>query len=132
VPDDDYPLLLTTGRTVHHFHTRTKTARAPELEAAAPLPWVEVHPDDAAGLGLADGDVARVTSPRGEVRVPVRVGGPRRGVVFMPFHYGYWDLGSAGPAPEGRAANELTATGWDPVSKQPLYKVTAVAVAKWG
>nr|BFE80316.1 hypothetical protein GCM10020093_029170 [Planobispora longispora] len=53
------------------------------------------------------------------------------GVVFVPFHYGYWDRGDSGPG-DGvpRAANELTATGWDPVSKQPYYKVAAVRVSK--
>ncbi|NUT94705.1 MAG: molybdopterin-dependent oxidoreductase [Saccharothrix sp.] len=129
-PSSDYPLVLTTGRTIHHFHTRTKTARAPELQAAAPNPWVELHPSDASRLGIGDGDVVRVRSPRGEVRVPARIGGTREGVVFIPFHYGYWDLDASGPTPDGRAANELTVTAWDPVSKQPLYKVTAVAVEK--
>ncbi|MBW4716891.1 molybdopterin oxidoreductase family protein [Saccharothrix obliqua] len=132
-PTDEYPLVLTTGRTLYQFHTRTKTARAPELQAAAPEPWVQLHPDDARELGIADGDPVLVRSARGELRLPARVGGTRRGVVFVPFHYGYWDLDAAGPvADAGRAANELVATRWDPVSKQPLYKATAVAVVKEG
>jgi anaerobic selenocysteine-containing dehydrogenase len=53
-PDDDHPLLLTTGRTVYHFHTRTKTGRSPQLQQAAPDVWVEVNPEDAAGLGLVE------------------------------------------------------------------------------
>lgn len=129
VPSPAYPLMLSTGRTVYHFHTRTKTGRVPELEAAAPEPWLEIHPADAAAVGLADGAMVRVTSARGSVEVRARLGGVREGVVFLPFHYGYWDLDAAGPdGGPGRAANELTLTTWDPVSKQPLFKVAAVRV----
>jgi ferredoxin-nitrate reductase len=121
-PDDDFPLLLTTGRTIYHFHTRTKTGRAPELDAAAPDVWVELSSADADALGVAEGDMLRIRSRRGIVEAPARVGGIRRGVLFIPFHYGYWDGG------ESRAANELTLTSWDPVSKQPIFKVAAVRV----
>jgi anaerobic selenocysteine-containing dehydrogenase len=132
VPDDERPLLLTTGRTVYHFHTRTRTGRTPELVAAAPDVWVEVNAEDANRLGVGEGDVLRLESARGAVEAPVRVTGVRAGTVFVPFHYGYWDRDAAGPdgAPP-RAANELTITAWDPVSKQPLFKVAAVrATAK--
>jgi anaerobic selenocysteine-containing dehydrogenase len=71
-----------------------------------------------------------VVSPRGAVEGEARLGRPRRGQVFVPFHYGYWDLGDAGPTGRGRAANELTITAWDPVSKQPLFKTAAVRVEK--
>jgi anaerobic selenocysteine-containing dehydrogenase len=125
----EYPLLLTTGRTVYHFHTRTKTGRVPRLNDAAPGPWVELSPADADALGVAEGERVRVESPRGHLVAPARIGRIRQGVVFVPFHYGYWDL-AEGAAP--RAANEVTATGWDPVSKQPLYKVTAVRVTRTG
>jgi anaerobic selenocysteine-containing dehydrogenase len=131
VPGDDYPLLLTTGRSIYHFHTRTRTGRAPELEAAAPEVWVELNARDAARHGLGDGDIAQVQSPRGSLHAPVRVTAIREGVVFVPFHYGYWDAGDgAGPPPghPGRAANELTMTAWDPVSRQPLFKAGAVRV----
>lgn len=62
----------------------------------------------------------------------MRISGIRRGMVFTPFHYGYWDTDRAGGPGDGagRAANELTVTGWDPVSKQPPFKVTAVRVRK--
>jgi anaerobic selenocysteine-containing dehydrogenase len=123
-PDDEYPLLLTTGRTIYHFHTRTKTGRAPELQAAAPDVWVEVNPRDAEVAGIADGERIRVRSRRGVVEAPVRLGKVREGVVFIPFHYGYWDADGNGG--HERAANELTLTSWDPVSKQPLFKVAAV------
>jgi anaerobic selenocysteine-containing dehydrogenase len=126
VTSDEYPLLLTTGRTVYHFHTRTKTGRAPQLAAAAPDAWVEIHPDDAAPLDVSEGDIVRVSSPRGEVQAPARLAGIRPGVVFMPFHFGDRDA----EGDESRAANELTITAWDPVSKQPIFKVAAVRLSK--
>jgi anaerobic selenocysteine-containing dehydrogenase len=125
--DDEYPLQLTTGRTAYHWHTRTKTRRAPQLDSAAPQMWVELSREDAAGLGIAEGDLVRVESRRGAIEAPARVTGSRQGVVFAPFHYGYWDQ-PGGNRPDGSptAANEVTRTEWDPVSKQPVYKVTAV------
>jgi anaerobic selenocysteine-containing dehydrogenase len=130
---EDYPFTLATGRTVYHFHTRTKTGRAPELQAAAPDAWAELNSADAERLGIAEGDSVRVESPRGAIEVPARLSGPREGVVFVPFHYGYWDVGDdAGPDGRPRAANELTMTIWDPVSKQPIFKTSAVRVEKVG
>jgi anaerobic selenocysteine-containing dehydrogenase len=130
-PSDEFPMALLTGRTLYHFHTRTKTGRAPQLQAAAPDVWVEVSAHDAAELRLAEGDLAEITTPRGRVRAAVRVTGIRPGVVFLPFHYGYWDTpDGAGPAEAGRAANELTLTAWDPVSKQPLFKTGAARLHK--
>jgi ferredoxin-nitrate reductase len=127
-PDDEFPLLLTTGRTVYHFHTRTKTGRAPELNAAAPEVWVELSERDAGAAGVVDGDRVTVRSRRGAVQAPVRVGDIREGTVFIPFHYGYWDRNGNGA--HERAANELTQTAWDPVSKQPLFKVGAVRIER--
>jgi anaerobic selenocysteine-containing dehydrogenase len=117
-PTDEHPLLLTTGRNVFQFHTRTKTGRTPELQAAAPDVWVELSGTDADALGIAEGDTVQVRSPRGEIRGPARITGIRDGVVFVPFHYA------------DEAANELTITAWDPVSRQPLYKVAAVSVER--
>ena len=125
-PSEDYPLLFTTGRTAYHWHTRTKTARAPQLNAAAPEPWVELSPADAKQLGIGEGDLVRVESVRGRLEAKARVSGVREGVVFAPFHYGYWDTTDE----HSRAANELTITAWDPVSKQPTFKVAAVRVRK--
>jgi anaerobic selenocysteine-containing dehydrogenase len=128
-PSGDRPFQLTTGRTVYHFHTRTKTGRTPQLNAAAPDVWVEISETDAAARDLAEGDLVEVSSPRGSLRGRLRVTGLRRGTLFVPFHYGYWDT-PAGCGPDattpGRAANEATVTDWDPASKQPLFK-TAVA-----
>ncbi|KRF41976.1 molybdopterin oxidoreductase [Terrabacter sp. Soil811] len=131
MPDEEHPLQLITGRTVYHFHTRTRTGRAPELQAAAPDVWVEVSVSDAERYGLREGDLAEVVTTRGEVRARVRVSGIRPGVVFLPFHYGYWDTGEGWrPGEHGRAANELTSTDWDPASKQPIFKTAACAVRK--
>jgi len=130
-PDDEYPLVFTTGRTVYHFHTRTKTGRTPELDAAAPEAWLEISPSDATAFGIAEGDLVRVESRRGELQLRARLSGIRDGVVFAPFHYGYWDERDDGASSDrpNRAANELTITDWDPVSKQPVLKVAAVRVA---
>jgi ferredoxin-nitrate reductase len=117
-PDETYPMSLMTGRTVYHFHTRTKTGRAPELNAAAPEPWVELAPSDAADLDVTDGDLVRVESRRGAIEVAARCVGNRECTVFVPFHYG---------DPE-TAANDLTPTSWDPVSKQPFFKSGAARV----
>ncbi|MEV6319041.1 nitrate reductase [Streptomyces sp. NPDC051776] len=119
-PDEQHPLTCTTGRTVYHWHTRTKTGRSPRLDAAAPGPWVEVSPEDAAAYGIEDGDLVRVESRRGAVEVPARICGTRVGTVFMPFHYG------------SQAANDLTPALWDPVSKQPTFKTSAVRLTGLG
>jgi anaerobic selenocysteine-containing dehydrogenase len=129
-PDTEFPFLLTTGRTVYHWHTRTKTGRAPQLAAAAPEIWVEVSAADAARLDVYEGDVLRIESKRGWLEAPARVCPGREGVVFVPFHYGYWDTGDGTPDDGHRAANELTITAWDPVSKQPVFKTAAVRVTK--
>ena len=135
-PNEDYPLLFTNGRTAYHFHTRTKTGRARQLDAAAPEPWVEISGADAEGLGIIEGDLVSVESVRGRIEAKARVSGVRDGVVFAPFHFGSWehdgDVGTESVPRSGRptAANELTMTDWDPVSKQPVFKVAAVRVRK--
>ena len=128
---DEYPYLLTTGRTLYHFHTRTKTGRAPQLQRAAPEVWVEMSASDAERHGWSEGDLLRVDTPRGHVTARLRISGIRTGVLFLPFHYGYWDTPAGHePALEGRAANELTFTDWDPASKQPLFKSGAARVER--
>jgi anaerobic selenocysteine-containing dehydrogenase len=131
-PSEEFPLHLNTGRTIYHFHTRTKTARAAELNAAAPDVWVELHAADAESLGVGAGDAVDVVSPRGRIRATARIADVRRGTVFVPFHYGYWDTEDpGGPGGDvGRAANEMTITDWDPVSKQPLFKLGAARLER--
>jgi anaerobic selenocysteine-containing dehydrogenase len=126
LPSEDFPFQLITGRTLYHFHTRTKTGRAPQLQRAAPDVWVEMAAGDAADRGFAEGDLLEITTPRGRVEARLRVSGIRPGVAFLPFHYGYWDTADG----VDRAANELTVTDWDAVSKQPLFKTAAAAVRR--
>ncbi len=124
-PDKEYPLWLTTGRVVYHWHTRTKTGRSKELNEAAPDAFVQMSEEDAQEYGIGEGDWVEVESRRGKVQAQARIGDIVAGQVFIPFHYGYWD------DPERpRAANELTLTEWDPVSKQPHFKYAAVRMRK--
>ena len=129
-PSEEFPLLYTTGRTVYHFHTRTKTGRARSLHDAAPDAWVELSVPDAERLGIAEGDWVCVESPRGAIEVRARVGQVMEGAVFAPFHYGHWDPSGLAADAEHRLANELTMTIWDPVSKQPYFKTAACRVTK--
>lgn len=73
----------------------------------------------------------QIRTPRGEVAARMRITGIRPGVLFLPFHYGYWDteLGHR-PGEHGRAANELTLTDWDPASKQPIFKTAAATIQR--
>lgn len=127
IPDEEFPLWLTTGRLVYHFHTRTKTGRSKVLQDAAPDAYVQISEVDAAIYGIADGDMIEVESRRGKVAEPAKVGGIEPGLVFIPFHYGSWDDDS-----RKRAANELTLSEWDPISKQPHFKYAAVKIRKAG
>ncbi|WP_431219388.1 molybdopterin oxidoreductase family protein [Leifsonia xyli] len=128
-PDEHYPLRFTTGRSVYHFHTRTKTGRSPELVTAAPEVWVELAAEDAAERGIEEGALVEVVSRRGRLVAPVRVSAIRPGTVFAPFHFGYWDAPPGAAERHPTAANELTITEWDPVSKQPVFKSAAVKVS---
>ncbi|KAF4409942.1 MULTISPECIES: molybdopterin oxidoreductase family protein [Streptomyces] len=117
-PDADFPLYLTTGRVVSQYQSGAQTRRVAELNAAAPGPFVELHPHLAERLGVAEGDPVAVTSRRGRAVAPARVTRDiRADTVFMPFHW---------PG-EGRA-NTLTNPALDPVSRMPEFKVCAVRV----
>jgi assimilatory nitrate reductase catalytic subunit len=99
-----------------HYQSGAQTRRVAELAAAEPEAYVEVHPDTAAGCGLAAGDAARVTSRRGTTRARVRLDPTaRRDTVFLPFHYG-----------GDGAANNLTNPALDPTSRMPEFKLSAV------
>lgn len=101
--NEEFPLRLSTGRNVYHFHTRTKTGRT-VLQKACPEPEVRVSKKDAAKFGVADGEIVAVRSRRGAVELKCRVGRVAEGEVFIPFHFGYWDSQGG----RARAANELT------------------------
>jgi len=117
MPDEEYPLLLTTGRMLYHFHTGTLSRRSAGLNELNPEGTVEINPVDAAELGLEDGDMAEVESRRGKVVAKVRVTDRSPvGTVFMTFHF------------REAAANLLTVSALDPVAKIPEYKVCAVKV----
>ncbi|KAL2015210.1 hypothetical protein VTK56DRAFT_6062 [Thermocarpiscus australiensis] len=124
-PDQEFPLRLSTGRNVYHFHTRTKTGRT-ALQRACPDPEVRISEKDAATAGVADGEMVVVRSRRGAVELRCRVGNIAEGQVFIPFHFGYWDSQDG----RARAANELTVDRWDPISKQPMFKSGAVRIEK--
>jgi assimilatory nitrate reductase catalytic subunit len=117
-PGDEFPLLLNTGRTVEHWHTRTKTGRVGILEEMAPEAWVEVNPADAARMRLISGDRVRVSSARGAVDgLAVRVTATiRQGELFIPFHY------------DEQCVNRLTLDEFDPISGEPNYKQCAVRI----
>ena len=119
LPDDQFPFLLSTGRILFHWHGGTMSRRSPGLEAVAPEAEAELHPDDATRLGVADGDLLRVTSRRGSVVAAARLthrSAP--GMVFMTFHFAE------------SATNLLTSDAVDPTAKIPEYKVCAVRVER--
>ena len=122
-PDEEYPLWLTTGRVVFQWMTRTKSGRSRALNNAAPDAFVQVSGEDAARYRIADRQMVEVRSRRGRLSARAMIGPVPRGLIFVPFHYGYWDQ-----AERLRAANELTPDEWDPVSKQPYLKVAAVHI----
>jgi assimilatory nitrate reductase catalytic subunit len=119
-PQPEFPFILNTGRTVEHWHTRTKTGQVPLLERMSPSAWLEMNPKDAKGLGLKPHDQVDVVSARGKVHgVELRITeiiAP--GQVFMPFHYAEAN------------ANLVTQDAFDPISREPNYKQCAVRVEK--
>jgi assimilatory nitrate reductase catalytic subunit len=121
-PDEEYPVLLTTGRVVAQYQSGAQTRRVDELNAAAPGPFVELHPRLAERLGAAEGDPVAVVSRRGRAVAPARITTSiRPDTVFMPFHW---------PG-EGRA-NTLTNPALDPTSRMPEFKTCAVRVEAVG
>jgi formate dehydrogenase alpha subunit len=119
MPDAEYPLVLTTGRLLFHYHTGTMTRRSPSLVREIDRAFVEVNPADASELGIRDGDHVKVSSRRGSVEVDAKVTEKvGKGVIFMPFHFAE------------AAANLLTNTALDPVSKIPELKVCAAKLEK--
>ncbi|MFH8883414.1 molybdopterin-dependent oxidoreductase [Streptomyces californicus] len=124
MPDEDFPYLLNTGRLQHQWHTLTKTAKIGKLNRLDPGPFIEVHPDDAAALGLTEGDGVEAASRRGRAVLPARITDRvRAGECFAPFHWN--DLFG-----EYLAVNAVTNGAVDPISFQPELKVCAVRLTK--
>ncbi|MEU8563395.1 bifunctional nitrate reductase/sulfite reductase flavoprotein subunit alpha [Streptomyces cyaneofuscatus] len=124
LPDDDYPFVLNTGRLQHQWHTLTKTAKVAKLNKLDPGPFVEVHPEDAAALGVVEGDHLEVASRRGRAVLPAVVTDRvRPGTCFAPFHWN--DLFG-----EYLSINAVTNDAVDPLSFQPEFKVCAVTLAR--
>jgi predicted molibdopterin-dependent oxidoreductase YjgC len=118
-PDAEYPMFLTTGRAFVHYHSGTMTRRCGRINDCFPEGFMEVHPDDAAKLGLATGDSVKVSSRRGQITTKVKViDRTKPGTVFLSFHY------SESPV------NVLTNPALCPTAKIPEYKVCAVRVEK--
>ncbi len=119
MPDEEYPLLLDTGRTLFHYHTGTMTRRVDGLNQFMREEKLQIHPDDAQKLGIADGDWVNVSSRRGSVRVKAKsTDVTPQGTVYMTFHFA-----------ETRT-NLLTSPARDPQAHSPEYKACAVRVEK--
>jgi formate dehydrogenase alpha subunit len=117
--DGDYPLYLTTGRVLYHYHTGTMTMKTGGLNEIAPECFVEISSEDARRFGVSHGAVVDVASRRGRIRARVQVSGKAvAGTVFLPFHFAQ------------AAANRLTNAALDPVSGIPEFKVCAVKLEK--
>ncbi|MBP2201161.1 formate dehydrogenase major subunit [Methanococcus voltae] len=119
LPDAEYPMILTTGRVIFHYHTGTMTRRSKHLDEELSEGFIEIHPEDAKEMGIKDKQSVKATTRRGEVVVKARITpNIKRGVVFMPFHFAE------------AAANTLTNPAQDPNCKIPEYKVCAVKIEK--
>ena len=119
LPDNEYPFLLSTGRQLFQYHTGSMTRRIDAINTVSPNAYIEMHPDDAGTLNVHDGDTVRVSSKRGSIDIKVCISyRPSKGVVFIPFHF------------REAAANLLTNTALDPISKIPELKVCAVKIEK--
>jgi predicted molibdopterin-dependent oxidoreductase YjgC len=117
IPDNEYPLILTTGRVLYHYHTGSMTRIGRGMNERCPESLIEINPADARELGIDSGIMVDVSSRRGKVRVKAQVTErPPMGTVFMNFHF------------REAAVNLLTNPALDPVSKIPELKVCAVKV----
>lgn len=119
VPDEEYPYMLTTGRSLYHWHTGEMTRRSKGLDERKPKETTEINPIDAERLGIKDGDIMKITSRRGELQTIAKVTDKiLEGLIFMTFHF------------KESAANLLTNPALDPVAKIPELKVAAVKIDK--
>ena len=121
-PDADHPLVLTTGRLAHQWHTMTRTGKAKDLMAGEPEPFIEVHAADARRAGITDGEKVVIRSRRGNATLRARVSDTvAEGVAFAPFHWGALHLD-----PGANALNGVVARAIDPTSRQAELKATAI------
>ncbi|MBN1459241.1 MAG: formate dehydrogenase subunit alpha [Armatimonadetes bacterium] len=121
LPDEDYPLLLSTGRILEHFHTGTMTRHSEVLDKLVSVGAIEINPTDADKLGVTDGEMVEVVSRRGKIEIAARVTDRvAPGTVFLAFHF------------KEAPANRLTIAALDPVAKIPEFKVCAVKIARAG
>lgn len=119
LPDDEYPLYLTTGRVLYQYHTGTMTMKSQGLNDLAPECFVEISAEDAGAYNIEGDNMLKISSRRGEITAKAKVSDKAvKGTVFLPFHYA------------GAAANKLTNAALDPVAKIPEYKVCAVRIEK--
>jgi formate dehydrogenase major subunit len=119
LPDADYPLILITGRLLEHWHTGSMTRRSKALDEIEPEPFIELHPADAARVGVAAGDYVVARTRRGSIRLRCRLSdASAAGSCFIPFHF------------REAAANLLTIDELDPFGKIPEFKYCAVAVER--
>jgi predicted molibdopterin-dependent oxidoreductase YjgC len=117
--DEDYPLILTTGRSLYHFHTGTMTRRTSLLDREVPNPYVEMNSEDAKKLGVRSGQKVVVESRRGQICMDAKLTADvPKGTLFVPFHF------------NDACANVLTGQAVDPQSKIPEFKVTAARVRR--
>ena len=117
LPDAQFPFLLSTGRILQHFHTGTMSRRSEVLDRLVSVGAIEIHPQDAARMGIRDGRPVRVASRRGEITIQARLTDRvAPGTLFLAFHY------------RESPANRLTIAALDPVAKIPEFKVCAVRV----
>ncbi|MDF0729947.1 bifunctional nitrate reductase/sulfite reductase flavoprotein subunit alpha [Pseudomonas entomophila] len=124
LPDEDYPWVLNTGRVQHQWHTLTKTGKVPSLNKLEPGPFVELNPEDAQRLGIADKDQVAIRSRRGQAVLPARLSDRVLvGNCFAPFHWN--DLHG-----EQLAINAVTCDAVDPTSLQPAFKHCAVTLER--
>ncbi|WP_065872902.1 bifunctional nitrate reductase/sulfite reductase flavoprotein subunit alpha [Pseudomonas sp. 52 E 6] len=124
MPDEAFPFVLNTGRVQHQWHTLTKTGKVATLNKLNPGPFVELHPEDAARLGIKDKDRVEIRSQRGRAVLPAVVTDRvRPGNCFAPFHWN--DVFG-----ENLAINAVTHDAVDPISLQPAFKFCAVALAR--
>jgi formate dehydrogenase major subunit len=119
LPSDEFPFVLNTGRLLEHWHTGSMTRRSFALDAIQPEAHVWLNPDDAAGMGVADGDFVRITSRRGSIELRAKLSHrDTPGTCFIPFHF------------REAAANVLTIDEIDPFGKIPEFKFCAVRVER--